>query len=281
MENTPDEIIPPVRRKKGWKFWLQILIMVYCGIGIALYYLQGYFLFHPKKLPADHVFRFTTPFKEVSIPINQEDTISLIQFFPASIPTKGVVLYFHGNKDNVERYARFADNFTKYGYEVWMPDYPGFGKSSGERNERKLYEQAYQVKRLAQGKFADSQMVIYGKSFGTGIAAYVASVSKPKQLLLETPYSSIPDLFSCYAPIYPTSYMAEYKIPTATFLQDVDAPVTIFHGTSDGVIPYRCAARLKKVLKKHDQFITIEEGTHHNLSDFPIYKKILDTILRK
>jgi alpha-beta hydrolase superfamily lysophospholipase len=64
-----------------------------------------------------------------------------------------VVIYFHGNKENINRYAKFATNFTKQGYEVWMEDYPGFGKSVGNRNEKVLYQQAEQVYKLAASKY--------------------------------------------------------------------------------------------------------------------------------
>ena len=73
----------------------------------------------------------------------------MIKFFPADSVRKGVVVYYHGNKENIERYAKFANNFTKHGYEVWMEDYPGFGKTTGERTEKKMYEQALQVQKMA------------------------------------------------------------------------------------------------------------------------------------
>ena len=71
-----------------------------------------------------------------------------------------------------------------------------------------------------------------------------------------------------------------YKIPTNKFLQEVNYPITIFHGTDDGVIPYRCAVKLKAVLKPTDEFITIENGTHHNLNDFTLFHQKLDTLLQ-
>ena len=74
--------------------------------------------------------------------------------------------------------------------------------------------------------------------------------------------------------------MSTYKIPVNKFLVDVDYPITIFHGTDDGVIPYRNAARLKTVLKPTDEFITIEKGTHHNLNNFDLYRQKLDSLLR-
>jgi uncharacterized protein len=260
--------------------WLKIIIIVYCTIGIALYYLQEKFLFHPEKLPAAHVFDFNVPFEEVNIPFDNTDTVNMIKFFPPDTVRRGVVVYFHGNRQNVERYAKFAVNFTQHGYEVWMPDYPGFGKSTGDRTEKKLYAQALQIQKMAAGKYGGDSIILYGKSFGTGIAAYVASASDCKRLILETPYYSIPSLFSCYAPIYPSSTMSTWKIPTYKFLQDVPYPVSILHGTADGVVPYRTAVKLKQVLKPTDEFITIEKGSHHDLNDLPLFRQKLDSLLR-
>ena len=259
--------------------WIKIIIILYSAIGIALYYLQERFLFHPEKLSAAYIYHFKVPFEEVNIPFNKTDTINMIKFFPKDSIRRGVVVYFHGNKENIERYAKFADNFTKHGYEVWMEDYPGFGKSVGERTEKKLYEEAVQVQKMAASKYGKDSIILYGKSLGTGIAAYVASATICKRLILETPYYSIPALFGCYAPIYPTTAMSNYKIPTNEFLEDVKCPVTIFHGTDDGVVPYRCAARLKTALKSTDEFIMIEKGTHHNLNDFPLFQHKLDSLL--
>ena len=271
--------------------WLKIIIILYCSIGIALYYLQEKFLFHPEKLSQAYVYDFPltgpggqdpadkVPFEELDIPFNETDTMNMIKFFPKDSIRRGVVIYFHGNKENIGRYAKFAGNFTKHGYEVWMEDYPGFGKSTGESTEKKMYQQALQIQKMAASRYGKDSIIVYGKSFGTGIAAYVASESNCRRLILETPYYSIPSLFSCYAFIYPTALMSTYKIPTYKFLQDVHYPISIFHGTDDGVIPYRCAAKLKNVLKSTDEFITIEKGTHQNLNDFDLFKRKLDSLL--
>lgn len=282
MENgeVQDGFVKPKRSRKQNAFrWLKTIILLYCGIGIALYYLQEKFLFHPVALSHDHVFDFKQPFEEIDIPFNNTDTVNMVKFFPADSVRKGVVLYYHGNKGNIERYAGFAQNFTKQGYEVWMEDYPGFGKSTGERTEKKLYEQATQVYKMAAAKYRPDSIIIYGKSLGTGIASFIASTQDARRLILETPYCSIPDLFSYYAPVYPTGQMSTYKIPQEEFLQEVKMPVAAFHGTDDGVIPYRCAVKLKKVFKPGDEFITIPGGTHHNLDGYPLYRQKLDSLL--
>ncbi|MEO6548104.1 MAG: alpha/beta fold hydrolase [Ferruginibacter sp.] len=259
--------------------WIKVIVLLYGIIGIALYYSQEYILFHPTPLPRDYHFNFNGTFAETDIPFNQTDTLNLVKFFPAGTIRKGVVIYFHGNKDNINRYAKFAGNFTKQGYEVWMEDYPGYGKTIGERTEKILYAQAEQVYKLAATKFKKDSIIIYGKSLGTGIATYVASRNDCKQLILETPYYSIPDIFAGYAFMYPTERMITYKIPTYEYLQEVKVPVTIFHGTNDWVIPYRCAIKLKMFLKSSDQFITIDNGRHNNLNDFPLFHQKLDSLL--
>ena len=133
---------------------------------------------------------------------------------------------------------------------------------------------------MAATKYAKDSIVIYGKSFGTGIAAYLAAEYDCKQLILETPYYSIPDLLDAYTFIYPMQRMSKYKIPTYQYLEDLKVPITIFHGTNDGVIPYRCAEKLKGVLKPTDQFVTIEKGSHNDLNGFPLYHQKLDSLLK-
>lgn len=259
--------------------WIKIIVLVYGVIGIILHFLQERFLFHPVQLPRNYKYQFADSFIEKEIVFNNTDTLSMVQFFPKDSLPKGVVLYFHGNKENIGRYAKFVNVFLKHGYEVWMEDYPGYGKSTGERTEKKLYEQAMQVFKMAAAKYSSDSIVLYGKSLGTGIASYVAAQTNSRQLILETPYYSIPDLFGCYAPIYPTQRMSIYKIPTNEYLQQVKYPITIFHGTDDWVVPYRCAKKLQPVLKATDAFITIEDGTHHNLYEFDVYQKKMDSLL--
>lgn len=260
--------------------WVKVILLIYASVGILLFYLQDKFLFHPKKLAADYQFKFDGHFEEINLPFNDLDTMNLVKFFPAKLPVRGVVIYYHGNMENIEHYGAFAKAFTKNGYEVWMEDYPGFGKSTGEITEKKLYDQAFEVKRLADAKFGTDSIIIYGKSLGTGIAANVASRVKAKMLILETPYYSIPSLFSSYAFMYPNSMMSNYKIPTHHFLEEVPYPVIILHGTNDGVIPLRCAKKLTAVLKNTDKFIVVEGATHKDINAKPIYYSTIDSLLR-
>lgn len=259
--------------------WMTAITFFYCSIGIALFYLQEKFLFHPEPLSQDYTFKFNNAFQEIQIPMNTIDTLDMVQFFPKDSVRKGVVLYFHGNAGNINDYERYVSNFTIKGYEVWIPDYPGFGKTTGKLNEEMMYKEATAVYKLAHSRFSADSIIVYGKSLGCGVASYIAAKQECKRLILETPYYSIPSLFSNYAPIYPTNRMSHFKFPVGEYLKEVSAPVTIFQGTSDKVIFYRQASKLKRVLKEGDEFITIKEGGHNNLNTFSLFQKKLDSVL--
>jgi alpha-beta hydrolase superfamily lysophospholipase len=278
--NDTNKIISPPRSPLRKFFrWLKIFIIIYCGAGILLYNFQDKFLLHPVAVQPGYHYKISGPFEEINIPINKDENLNVIRFTTNSKP-KGAVLYFHGNMMNVSHYAGHALNFTRKGYEVWMPDYPGYGKTTGVISEKKLYDEALLVYKLANTKFPKDSIVIFGKSLGSGIAAQLASIKDCRRLILETPYYSIPSVFGYYVPFYPVSFMSHFKIPTATYLQQVTAPVTIFHGSKDEVIPYKNSLRLRKVLKEGDEFISIPGGKHNDLSTFTIYQQKMDSLLR-
>ncbi len=261
--------------------WIKIIVAIYALTGIACYYLQEKIIFHPWKIPVGQAFNFKEPFVETNLSLDEMTDYNLVQFKTKDTVTKGVVLYFHGNKGNINRYAKFAKNFTRNGYEVWMIDYPTFGKSTGILSETNLQEMALQLYKLARVRYQPQQIILYGKSLGTGIAAQLASIRDCQQLILETPYNSLVSLVNHYAFIYPVASMLKYKLLTNTYLQKVTAPICIFHGTDDALIPLSNAEKLKKLLKPTDQFMILEKGTHHNLNDFPQMQKTLDSLLQR
>jgi len=272
---------PAGKKKKRLIKWLKIILIIYVAAGIVLYFIQDWLLFHPTVLPADYRFQFNVPFDERKVAYDSTTLFDIIRFMPANDSIKkGAVIYCHGNMENILHYAAFANNFTKHGYEVWMMDYPGYGKSTGKLSEEMLYTEAMEVYKMVRATgYTPDSIIIYGKSLGTGIAAELAGKRDCKRLILESPYYSIPDVAAHYSWMYPVDWMLHYKIPTHEYIQDVAAPITIFHGTDDDTIPYTNTLRLKPFLKKGDEVITIQAGHHNDLNDFPLMKQKLDSLL--
>ncbi len=268
----------PAVRKIGLRFIIT-LVLVYVFGGIVLYFMQDKILFHPKPLARDYHFSFAQPFEEVNLPYKENDNLNLIRFRPPDKP-KGIVLFFHGNMNNVEHYKKYPEFFLSNQYELWMIDYPGFGKTTGKLNENVLYDQALIMYHLAVGNVSGDSIIIYGKSMGTGIASYVASERKCRRLILETPYYSIPALARHYFPFYPTSRMIKFDLPVYKHLQKTKTSITILHGTKDEIIPFSQSIQLKKEFPEAE-LVTIQNGKHNNLARFDRFRKKMDSVLIK
>jgi hypothetical protein len=120
-----------MNKKKLWRAF-RILLGVYIIGGVVLYFLQDLIIFHPKKLPLNHSFNFNQPFKEINISPDGQRNLNIVQFLPEK-KAKGIVLYFHGNMTNIERYAKVCSLLYKGMItKLWMVDYPGYGKTTGQ-----------------------------------------------------------------------------------------------------------------------------------------------------
>lgn len=262
---------------------LRLIVLLYgllCGLFWAY---QHLFFFQPKSLAVNHVLTFPahTKFVEAKIPFDSATNIDVVKFLPADSLPKGVVLFFHGNRFNVEHYSQYAPYFTKNGYECWMPDYPGYGRSTGELSIKGLEELAQQLYKMARAKYPAAQIVIYGKSLGTGIASYLASARDCKEVVLETPYYSLASIAEGYLFFLPVKWLTRYNLESNIYFSKIKAPITVIHGSSDEIISLANASSLLQFMKPTDAFYIIENGHHNTLPNFELYHHVVDSILAK
>ncbi len=256
---------------------LLIGIFVYLLLCIILYLIQDSFIFHPEILPDNFVYEFSYPFEEVNIDAGNGAILNGLHFkLPKS---KGVIYYFKGNTRSVKGWSKFAKDFISKGYDFFVMDYRGFGKSKGKRNERLLYKDSLLGYRYLKKHYDESDIIIYGRSIGSGFATYTASKTKPKLLILDSPYLSFKYIARRYAPIFPHSLLLKYQIRTDHFIKNVNVPIYIIHGTRDLLIPMKHAKKLAAKNRKRTNLIKIERGRHNNLPSFPQYHLVLHDIL--
>lgn len=263
---------------------MNLLLEIIIGAVLALvlgnlltYGLQYRILFRPKSLPLSFKFNFASPFQEVFLNSTGGGSINCIWFRqPDQVSEKGVILYFHGNQGTLKRWGVvYSNHFEKFGYDMIMMDYRGYGKSKGLVSEKLFFDDARKVHDFAIKSYPSDKVVIYGRSIGTGLASYLASVVKAQQLLLETPFASMSDLFHSYYPFLPKLFLFRFTFNNLDHLKQVSMPITAFVGTKDYVTPYRSVKRLKKVLKETDSFLIIEGGRHNNLHQFDVFNEAL------
>ncbi len=260
-----------------------IFFLIFLVIG-HIYYHQEDLLFQKATLPDDYIFTFEEPFKELFLKTDKDAEINAL-YFSAENP-KGVVLYFHGRGGNLsDNWGRLSKEFTSRGYDLFVMDYRGFGKSKGKLSEKAICHDADFCYNYLHTRYTEDQIVVYGRSLGTGVATYVASHHDPKNLILESPYFSILDLTPRQLPYLPRfliPMILKYHFRTDKWIVHVDAPIHIFHGTEDELVPFDSSTRLLKLIKekKDASLITIEHGKHNHLRFHPTYQKVLDQILQ-
>ncbi|WOD44098.1 alpha/beta hydrolase [Hwangdonia lutea] len=234
-------------------------------------------LFFPTVLEQDYIFQFSKPFEELFLKTDDDAVINAINFKTEN--PKGVILYFHGNAGDLSRWGFIAEYFVEKQYDVLIIDYRTYGKSTGKLSEKALYNDSQYAYNYLKERYAENDITLYGRSLGTGIAAYLASKNKPNQLILETPYYSITDVAKTRFPVLPVETLLKYKLPTHQYLQKTSSPITILHGTDDGIVPITSAEKLLKLNKENLEFITIDGGAHNNLIEFEAYHKAIHKVL--
>jgi pimeloyl-ACP methyl ester carboxylesterase len=263
--------------------FLKISFALYIIVCLILYFLQEKILFLPVVLDKNHRYQFYSQwikgFEEHFLESQEGGNLNLIWFKVAQ--PKGVVLYCHGNAGNIQRWANIVDDLMKYGYDVILWDYRQYGKSTGKLSEKNMLSDAQLVYEFAKQRFPENQVIVYGRSLGTGVATYLAALNTPQYLILETPYFSMPDVAGFHFPYIPYRLLLKYNFPSYQWIKDVRCPISIFHGTYDRTVPYLSGKKLAPLLKENDEFITIEGGDHNDLNTFLLYDEKIAQILQK
>lgn len=254
------------------------VLLAYSLLVVALYFLQEKFIFQGSPLPDGFQFKIDKPFEEVYL--NTSDSSRIHGVLIKADSSVGVVLYFHGNRNNIVRWGNLASYFTQFNYDVLLMDYRGYGKSRGKRNEQLLHSDALLAYSSLLSDYKPENIVIYGRSLGTGLATRLASNVKAKSLILETPYHNFREMMNERFMILPIKWLINYSFTSNKYISKVDYPTYIFHGTNDSVIPIKYGLILAESANNQlTTFFTIEKGEHNNLSDSDYYKESMENIL--
>lgn len=252
-----------------------VIALVYLVIALIARHTQEYFLFHPEKLPLDFKYRFEYPFTEVYLDVDGA-TVNGLHF---KVPnSRGVVYYFKGNTRSVKGWGKYARDFLSKGYDLFMFDYRGFGKSSGRRSEELFYEDAQAGYDYLLRFYEEGEIVLYGRSIGSGFAANTAASNNPRMLILDSPYKSLYHIVRYYTPFLPVASILRYQVRTDLYIPNVKCPIYIIHGERDRLIPFRHSIDLSR---RNDlvHLIKIKKAGHNNLPDHADYHHILYEIL--
>lgn len=199
-----------------------------------------------------------------NVHILTEDGVRLHAWYVPAREPRGVVLFFHGNAGNISHRLDSLRIFHGLNLSTLIFDYRGYGQSEGKVSEQGTYRDAeaswhYLTK---QRGIPASQIVLFGRSLGAAIAAYVASHRRPAALIIESGFVSVQELAAQLYPWLPARRLVRFKYPTGEYVKRAPAPVLIIHSRDDEIIPFAQGRSLFSNAHEPKRFLELRGG--HN-----------------
>lgn len=217
---------------------------------------QARAIFEP--IPLDRNYRFDLPAytREIFIPVSEQGELNGFLFEKPGNTL--LMVYFQGNARNLQNFLDNHSMVLDWGYNVLVTDYRGFGKSTGPLNgQSQMYADADQILDYALSLgYGLEHIILYGYSMGSAMACYLASTRKAKALVLESAYSSLPEVFV-------DNDLPSYELNNQERAKSIGIPTLIIHGDQDGIITPDHAHRIYRNLLSSRKKLTILMGGGH------------------
>lgn len=187
---------------------------------------------------------------------------------------KNIILYFHGNAEDIGYASGFARKLALgLKADILSVEYPGYGVYEGESNAKTILEDAEIVFDFltAEVGINAENIIVFGRSIGSGPATHLAANRKPGALILMSPYTSIKAVVRDIAGQILSSLFAE-RFSNIDEIEKAECPCFFIHGKKDKIIPWE-HSRALFVKCKSAAGISISETMTHNT-----FKLIYDII---
>jgi len=246
-----------------------ITILLLAGACYSLLLLAVY-MYQPKMLyfPDEGGQTAATP-SDVGLTYQQvelrtTDNLKLSAWYLPAEDERGVLLFCHGNAGNISHRLDSLLLFNRLQMSVLIFDYRGYGQSEGQPSEQGTYTDALAAwdYLLTQKGKQPEKIVIFGRSLGAAIAAELATHVKPGALILESAFTSVPDLAAEIYPFLPVRLLSRFSYDTRTRLTSLACPLLIIHSNDDEIIPYSHGERLYAAAHEPKHLLNISGG--HN-----------------
>ncbi|UOB17437.1 alpha/beta hydrolase [Abyssalbus ytuae] len=244
-----------------------------------LTYLQEKLIFLSEELPREHQFNFNIYFEELFLEAADGSVLHGLHFKPDRI-AKGIILYFHGNKNTVNHWGKWCEHLsTKYNYEVVVFDYRGYGKSRGVRSFKNMLSDGLLFYNYCKEHFDEDKIILFGRSLGGAFASYTARHTTPEKLILESTFTHIEKVAKTKFWGLPVGMLIKYPFQSEENIKHIAVETHIIHGTDDKLVKFELGEKLYNLSQsRNKRFYPVKGGLHNNLYDYPAYYEALDRI---
>lgn len=258
---------------KGFLILTGIVAIIYLLACISILLWQNRLIFVPTKTiqttPAD----LGLSYQEVWIPVFSKKPEHLHGWWiPATSAKTGVLLYLHGNGENIGANVERAMEFHQLGLDILLIDYRGYGQSEGKfPTETQVYQDAqaawdYLVQK--QG-ISPQNIIVYGHSLGGAIAIDLAvRNSSIRGLIVESTFTSMRDMVDYQGSygLFPADLLLTQKFNSKSKVHSLKMPILLIHGTLDDVVPAYMSQVLFDIIMGSKQLFLVPDADHDNVA---------------
>ncbi|NNE75571.1 MAG: alpha/beta hydrolase [Pricia sp.] len=266
---------------KGAKQFLKVLVVTVTLVIGMLYLFQERLIFHSTALPNDYVYNFGTTHKELFLKAKDGSVLNGLHFKQPN--PQGVIIYNHGNAGALDAWGLWAQELSnRFGYDVVIWDYRGYGKSTGRRRSKVMLDDGLLFYNYSKQLFSEDEIIVFGRSLGGFFATYIARNARPAKLILESTPTSLLQIAKNEYPFLPSKYLLKFRFQNDENITKIEVPTYILHGTEDQLVPFDHGKQLfERSAAAKKIFYPIKGGEHNNLDhDFEeTYFQALNDIL--
>ena len=251
-----------VRLRRMIMVVLSALLLGYAMLVAFVYLRQAKMLYFPSTQIESTPASIGLSFDEITLRTADGLNISA-WYIPAQQP-KGFLIFCHGNAGNISHRLDSIRIFHDLNLSVLIFDYRGYGKSEGEPTEKGTYldaEAAYDFLVKVKG-VAPSGIVIFGRSLGSAVAAELAMRRRAGALIIESGFTSIPDLGEKFFPHMPVRLITRFHYATINKVGKLGLPKLFIHSPDDEIIPFTQGQLLFATASEPKEFLTLT-GDHN------------------
>ncbi len=268
---------------KAWYIIRYVMLAVgtvYLGVTAVMFFMQSRFVFAPTRRIEETPESIGLSYEQVMF--RADDGSPLAGWFVPVENERGTVLFCHGNAGNISHRLEIISILHKLGFSTFIFDYRGYGESGGRTSEKGTYRDAESAWRwlTVTMNIPSERIVIMGRSLGGPIAAWLAREHTPKALILESTFSSMPDMGAALYPWLPARFLSRFKYPTIEYVRDIRCPVLVVHSPVDDLVPFELGQRIFDAANEPKAFLEITGGHNRGFIDTGVrYVEGLDRFL--
>ena len=242
---------------------LTITLGVYIGFLLLIFVFQTRLIFFPAKDLALTPDKFQWEYEDVVRELPGGETTHG-WFIPTPNESRGTVLFSHGNAGNIADRMDSIDIFRELGFDTLIYDYGGFGQSSGSPSEQRCYQdiRAMWDYLVETRGIKPTSIILFGRSLGGGVTSQLATEVSPALVVLESTFSSIPDMAHHQFPIFPTNLLVSHRFDNLSKVPQFSVPSLHIHSPEDSLIPYSHGRKLYESAPGPKSFLELE-GDHN------------------